>query len=195
MKWVQRQRHAYRKRMTNEETGATITDERYKLMVDANFPFDTRAKPSTEKFDTEWRENLELLKPCIRDDGKLDYSSLDDEVRRRIVTWVQNQRAQVRCRERNEHSTITDERYKLLSEANFPFDTRATPITTPRAKPVNNTKKKKVKECACCEIELNEGNCSAAQLKKGSGKGKCKSCTSKRGPAPGTSWKVGSLSY
>ena len=73
---------------------------------------------------------------------------------------------------------MIDERYNLLVDAKFKFG-----VT------------KKVKECACCEIELNEGNCSAAQLKKGSGKGKCKSCTSKRGPAPGTSWKVGSLSY
>ena len=255
--WVQRQRIQVGCRERNERS--TITYERFKLMVDANFPFDTQAKPSTKKNDTKWLENLELLKSCIRDDGTFDYSSLDDEVRQRIMAWVLTQRVEVKRRGNNEHSTITDERYKLMLDANFPFDTRAKPSTKKNdtkwlenlellkscirddgtfdfsslddeneAKRLNNwaqtqrvayrkrmanegtctmtderynllfdakfkfdmTKKPRPrKECASCEIELNEGNCSAAQLKKGSGKGKCKSCT-KRGPAPGTSWKV-----
>ena len=74
--------------------------------------------------------------------------------------------------------------YEFVDKSDFPFNTQATPIT--RAKP----RQKKVKVCACCEIELNEGNCNAHQLKKGSGKGKCKSCTSKRGPAPGTTFHI-----
>jgi len=71
--------------------------------------------------DKKWLENLKLLKPCIKDNGVLDYSSLDEEVQRHMQSWVKDQRRSYRKRENNQPTPMTDERFRLLSEANFNF--------------------------------------------------------------------------
>ena len=80
------------------------------------------AKPAKSKaYEKKWLENLELLKPCIKADGTIDYASLDEEVQKRMRSFVKDQRKCYRKRENNEATPMTDERYRLLSEAKFNF--------------------------------------------------------------------------
>ena len=79
------------------------------------------AKKSTKAYEKKWLENLELLKPCIKADGTIDYASLDEEVQKRMRSFVKDQRKCYRKRENNEATPMTDERYRLLSEAKFNF--------------------------------------------------------------------------
>ena len=91
-----------------------MTDERYQLLVEANFQFVTVTV-------TSWYDNFDILKSILRPDGSVDYSglSLDDE--RRMKNFVMAQRKDYRRRENKEKSPMTDERYQLLVEANFQF--------------------------------------------------------------------------
>ena len=76
------------------------------------------------RYEQIWQKNLELLKPCIQADGTIDYASLDEEVQKTIRSFVQEQRKWFRKRENNEYTLMTDERYRLLSEAKFIFKPR-----------------------------------------------------------------------
>ena len=79
------------------------------------------ANKSTKAYDKKWLENLNLLKPCIMADGTMDYSSLSEEEQKRMQNFAKDQRKCYRKRENNEISPMTDERFRLLSEANFNF--------------------------------------------------------------------------
>ena len=98
------------------------------------------AKPAkssnTKAYEKKWLENLELLKPCIKADGTIDYASLDEEVQKRMRSFVKDQRKCYRKRENNEATPMTDERYRLLTEAKFNF--------TPRKGPTPNVKSTKI---------------------------------------------------
>ena len=80
-----------------------------------------KSSKSTKAYEKKWLENLELLKPCIKADGTIDYASLDEEVQKRMRSFVKDQRKCYRKRENNEATPMTDERYRLLSEAKFNF--------------------------------------------------------------------------
>ena len=72
-------------------------------------------------YDKKWLENLNTIKPCIKADGTMDYSSLDEDAQKRMQNFVKDQRKCYRKRENNEQTPMTDERFRLLSEANFNF--------------------------------------------------------------------------
>jgi len=80
-----------------------------------------KSSKSTKAYEKKWLENLELLKPCIKANGTIDYASLDEEVQKRMRSFVKDQRKCYRKRENNEATPMTDERYRLLSEAKFNF--------------------------------------------------------------------------
>ena len=66
-------------------------------------------------------ENLTLLKTCMMADGSLNFSSLEVEAQKRMHSFVKDQRRCYRQRENDEPSPMTDERFRLLSEAKFDF--------------------------------------------------------------------------
>ena len=72
-------------------------------------------------FQRKWLSNLNKLKTIIRPDGSLDYSALDDESQMSMRNFVKVQRKHFRKREADEPSPMTDERHKLLVDANFNF--------------------------------------------------------------------------
>ena len=72
--------------------------------------------------EKRWAENLEFLRPCIEDGGLINYALIpDDEVRNRIKNYVKECRKQHRRIENNESTSLTEERLRLLEEANFPW--------------------------------------------------------------------------
>jgi hypothetical protein len=74
-------------------------------------------------YDTKFVENLTLLKTILRDDGFVNYSALNDaEEQKHMQNFVKVQRRAYRQRENNEPTPMTDDRFRLLSEANFPFE-------------------------------------------------------------------------
>lgn len=108
----------------------------------------TATKPpptkSTKAYDKKWLENLNLLKPCIKADGSIDYSSLDEEAQKPLQNFVKDQRKCYRKRENNEATPMTDERYRLLLEAKFDFKPSET--NKARSQEKKKTKKKAVKK-------------------------------------------------
>ena len=69
-----------------------------------------------------WHERFEILKSIIRSDGRVDYSALDEGAAQSSMRdFVKTQRSDYRDRENNLKSPMTDERYQLLTEANFKF--------------------------------------------------------------------------
>ncbi|EJK45036.1 hypothetical protein THAOC_36377, partial [Thalassiosira oceanica] len=71
--------------------------------------------------DRMWHEKFERLRPIIRPDGSLDYSSLDEEARMPMKRFVYGQRKGFQQRENGEKSSLTDERHGLLVGAGFSF--------------------------------------------------------------------------
>ena len=72
--------------------------------------------------EKRWAENLEFLRPCIEDGGLINYAVIpDDEIRNRIKNFVKECRKQHRRIENNESTSLTEERLRLLEEANFPW--------------------------------------------------------------------------
>ncbi|KAL7554129.1 hypothetical protein ACHAWF_017521, partial [Thalassiosira exigua] len=85
-----------------------------------------------------WFENLAFLRPCIEEGGRINYDALqDDEIRGRVKNFVKEQRKQYRRREDGEATSLTDERLRLLADANFPwvFQARVQRKQEPRAMP------------------------------------------------------------
>ena len=73
--------------------------------------------------DDRWYENLTKLKPCIGDDGVMDYSSITDgKVKQKLMSFTKDQRKYHKMRENNEKCPLTDERIKALLDANFSFE-------------------------------------------------------------------------
>ena len=96
----------------------------------------TAASRSTAKSDNSrdavyekrWLENFNLLKPCIRDDGMIDYASLDEEMQKRMKNFVKDQRSAYRKRESNpdDPNPMTQQRLGLLQSAKFNFKPQET---------------------------------------------------------------------
>lgn len=89
------------------------------------------AKPMTmvgkvSAYDKKWLENLNVLRPCIQEGGAIDYSSLPEDERKHMQSFVKDQRKCYKKRASGEKSPLTDERLRLLKEANFDFDPTAT---------------------------------------------------------------------
>ena len=135
-RFVYGQRKQFQQREKNEKTA--LTDERHGLLSEAGFSFvrvkaskgrkpkesnstKTEAAAELGAVDRKWHESLERLKPLISPDGSVDYSSLDAEARMPMQRFVERQRKSFRQRENNQKSSLTDERYRLLSERNFSF--------------------------------------------------------------------------
>ena len=78
-------------------------------------------KKSSQSKPRDWMENFNIVKPCIQEDGTMDYSSLNEEEQKRMVNWVKHQRVCYRKHEKEGKSALTDERIKLLTDANFEF--------------------------------------------------------------------------
>ena len=81
------------------------------------------SKSDKSAYDKKFVENLTLLKTIINDDGSLNYSSLSDaDEQRHMQNFVKVQRRAYRSRQNNEPTPMTEERYRLLVEAKFPFE-------------------------------------------------------------------------
>lgn len=97
-----------------------------KVQTSAKKKGSTSTKTKSTKvsaYDTKFVENLTLLKTILRDDGFVNYSALDDaEEQKHMQNFVKVQRRAYRQRENNEPTPMTDDRFRLLSEANFPFE-------------------------------------------------------------------------
>ncbi|KAL3765839.1 hypothetical protein ACHAW5_004156 [Stephanodiscus triporus] len=77
---------------------------------------------SVVEAEKRWAENLEFLRPCIEDGGLINYAVIpDDEIRSRVKNFVKECRKQHRRIENNESTSLTEERLRLLEEANFPW--------------------------------------------------------------------------
>ncbi len=73
--------------------------------------------------DDRWYDNLNKLKPCIKDGGIMDYSSItDDKVKQKLMSFTKDQRKYYKLRESNEKCPLTDDRVKALLDANFSFE-------------------------------------------------------------------------
>ena len=73
--------------------------------------------------DDRWYENLSKLKPCIKDQGIMDYSSItDDKVKQKLMSFTKDQRKYYKLRENNEKCPLTDDRIKALLDAKFSFE-------------------------------------------------------------------------
>ena len=73
--------------------------------------------------DDRWYENLSKLKPCIKDEGIMDYSSItDDKVKQKLMSFTKDQRKYYKMRENNEKCPLTDDRIKALLDAKFSFE-------------------------------------------------------------------------
>jgi hypothetical protein len=86
----------------------------------------SNAKPDNNQngaHDKRWLENFNLLKPCIMNDGSVDYSSLDEETQKRMQNFVKDQRKCYRKRESHpdEPNPMTQNRVWLLNSAKFNF--------------------------------------------------------------------------
>ena len=98
---------------------AVAIDETESSMDDGKVMALHRSVIEAEK---RWAENLEFLRPCIEDGGLINYALIpDDEVRSRIKNFVKECRKQHRRIENNESTSLTEERLRLLEEANFPW--------------------------------------------------------------------------
>ena len=63
---------------------------------------------STETYDAKWHANLSQLKPCIKDGGIMDYSSIaDDKVVKKLRNFVSNQRSNYKLRQENKNSPLS----------------------------------------------------------------------------------------
>lgn len=78
----------------------------------------------------KWLQNLELLRPCIKADGTMDYSALDGEARTRLRNFVREQRRAYRNRENQTPTPTARERFRLLAEAGVDLAPR--PAVVPR---------------------------------------------------------------
>ncbi|KAL7553348.1 hypothetical protein ACHAWF_016624 [Thalassiosira exigua] len=146
--FVANQRTSYRKREKNEP--GAMTDERFRILSEARFDFGRAAKKVTEKTsenvseepnnvksapdDREWLQKANLLRACIKEDGKMDYSSLNEDAQKRMQSFVRGQRHSYRQREKNEPGAMTDERFRILSEAGFDFTPAAKKVTPKKSK-------------------------------------------------------------
>jgi len=73
--------------------------------------------------DDRWYENLNRLKPCIKDDGVMDYTSItDDKIKQKLMSFTKDQRKYYKMRENNEKCPLTDDRIKALLDAKFSFE-------------------------------------------------------------------------
>ena len=118
--FVDRQRSDYRDRKNKAKS--SMTDEQYRLLAEANFQFVANIEKKPKNFRQLWRENIDMLRSILRPDGTVDYSVLSLDHERRMRNFVKQQRNDYRRREENKvKSPMTDERYQLLVEANFPF--------------------------------------------------------------------------
>jgi len=72
----------------------------------------------------------------------MDYSSLDENSQKHMLNFVKDQRKCNRKRENNEPSPMTDERFRLLSEANFNFKPSETNKANRDKKKAANMKRK-----------------------------------------------------
>jgi hypothetical protein len=83
----------------------------------------TSKSDKASAYDKKFVENLTLLETIINDDGSLNYSSLNDAgEQRHMQNFVKVQRRAYRSRQNNEPTPMTEERYRLLVEAKFPFE-------------------------------------------------------------------------
>ena len=80
-----------------------------------------KAKIYNAALDKKWLENFSLLKPCIMEDGSMDYSSLDEGGQKRMANFVKDQRKCFKKREKGQEGPMTDERFTLLSRTKFDF--------------------------------------------------------------------------
>jgi hypothetical protein len=73
--------------------------------------------------DKRWLENFNTLKPCVMIDGSVDYSSLDEEMQKRMKNFVRDQRKNYRKRESHpdEPNPLTQNRLWLLQSVKFNF--------------------------------------------------------------------------
>ena len=72
------------------------------------------SKFRTEANDAKWHANLSQLKPCIKDGGIMDYSSItDDKVKQKLQSFVstQRQRKYYKMRQENKACSLTDDRH------------------------------------------------------------------------------------
>ncbi|KAL7541018.1 hypothetical protein ACHAXR_010562 [Thalassiosira sp. AJA248-18] len=119
-----------------EPSGGTFSENK----TSNNASSGASAKPKNgTAYDKKWLENLNLLKPCIGEDGTIDYSTIDEDAQKRMQNFVKDQRKCYRKRENNEATPMSDERFRLLSEANFDFK----PSETSKAKREKDKKEKK----------------------------------------------------
>lgn len=73
--------------------------------------------------DDRWYENLDKLKPCIKDEGVMDYSSItDDKLKQKLMSFTKDQRKYYKMRGNNEKCPLTDDRIQALLDANFSFE-------------------------------------------------------------------------
>lgn len=80
---------------------------------------------SNETNDAKWHANLSQLKPCIKDGGKMDYSSITDhKVVKKLMNFVKNQRRYYKLRQENKNSSLTDDRVNALVAEKFCFKPR-----------------------------------------------------------------------
>lgn len=103
-------------------TGVTTDDAaaKNKLAKEMNL-----AHMATEK---RWSENLTYLRPCIESGGLINYAIIaDDDIRGRVKNYVKYQRKSYQRRMAGENTSMTDERLRLLMDANFPFTHKAYP--------------------------------------------------------------------
>ena len=78
---------------------------------------------SNETNDAKWHANLSQLKPCIKDGGNMDYSSITDhKVVNKLRNFVKHQRKYLR--QENKNSSLTDDRVNALVAAKFCFKAR-----------------------------------------------------------------------
>jgi len=92
----------------------------------ASFSNGSTVKPDNTQsaaYDKKWLDNFNLLKPCIMNDGSIDYSSLDEETQKRMQNFVKDQRKCYRKRESHpdEPNPMTQNRFWLLKSAKFNF--------------------------------------------------------------------------
>ena len=90
----------------------------------------TRSQPNSggkgglSKKRQSWDEKYEMTKPFIGEDGAMSYtgSDLSKKETKAIRGWVCEQRRLWLKKRDGEHSSLTDEREKLLLDAGFQFD-------------------------------------------------------------------------
>jgi len=125
-------------------------------------------------FENKWRQNLEVFKTCIRDDGTIDYTSLDLDAQKRLCSWINVQKSCYEKRENNVDTQLTDERVRLLSEAkfNFKIEHQSTKKKTKKKMVVHSKKKTKKKM-----VVHSKNTICVAKIGKGGGDTGCKRVT------------------